>query len=321
MRRTKHNNIFLLHNLTFYFMRRFAHKNIFIACFIFLSILNGCTQNNNYKKDTSIISKEYKLLIKGDEFSDRISGYNKICEIIEENLAGFKYPVKFTCTSSNEKQKYLEFIDTKSRDFLNNNFVLRNITKIKKNKEKNELSLKFKSEDSGKTTNHSNDSIYNSNYNYEIKLEEDILIQVSDSISFKKYFTETYTIKDVNIEKNMKIIDCCKLYPVLLKLKINPDTEISSVNGIRINEYSLKIGKILFSNNIKSNIELAVWYKENEQNPLVAEISYRVEVPKGSTKYEEIVNECEEFLKMLYRCMSEITITEKTKTDIIYNYN
>jgi hypothetical protein len=301
-------------------MGRFAFKNIFIAGFIFLSILNGCTQTKYNKKDSSEISKEYKLLIKGDVFSDRTSGYNKICEIIENNLNDFKYPVKFTRIASNEKQKHIEYLDTKSKDFLKSNFVLRKTTKIKKNEERNELSLKYKTENSEITINHYDNS-YNSDYNCDIKLEEDILICVSDSVFFKNILTETYTIKDVDIRKNLKISDCSTLYPILLKLKINPEMEVSLVNGIRINEYSIKIGKIYFDDNIKSNVELAVWYKENEQNPLLAEISYRVEVPKGSTKLQEVINVGNEFLKLLYRCMSEITITEKTKTDIIYNYN
>jgi hypothetical protein len=297
---------------------RLTYKKVIITLLLFVSTINGCTQTNQNSTDNYFISKEYKLLIRGDIFTDRLSGYNKMCDIFENNFSNHGYSIKLTRSFLKEKQKSIEYFDTKSNDFLNNNLVLKKITKVKKGNESYELSLKIKSE-SPQSPEYMENKTRDNNLN--VKFEEDVLIQKSDSISFKKVFTEKYSVKDDVIKEKYKVNDLSNVFPLLFNFKINPDSDVSYTYGERIKEYSVKIGKINWGNNLKSNIEVIVWYRYGEQNPLIAEISYRIEIPKDNEKINEITDRCNEFMIKLYNSISDLAVTDKTKTDLIYNYN
>jgi hypothetical protein len=287
--------------------------NILLISFLLAGSFGGCTQIKKDIDKGNSVKREYKLLLDGKLFSDRISGYEKVTNILINNFSGTEYRIKPDLNRKNENKSSIEYLDTKEKALFKHQIILKKEVKNSGNAEVTNLSLKMRYE---------NCIIPGMEFrkikeNYNTKAEDDILIHSDNTDSVKQIHSLKFDIDESN-SKIKNAGDVINIFPFLSEYKFNTVDEITPVNNIKITEYKKQIGRIYWDDDIKSNVEITVWYMDNDSTSFIAEISYKVKIPAESERNTNIIKKCDSFLIELYKNFPEASIAGKTKTDLIY---
>jgi len=290
------------------------------------------------QSDHPLNSKEFKIILKADKFTDIIKDKENIINIIKSQIQ--KQGGIFEDTTQEDHRK-VWYLDTKNFELKNNNFFLRIREKIEKNEEEKVkgYDVVFKNRDDDRhnalkydLSNPKN----NPNFNYkgigEFKFEEDILTP------FRSKFSASTKLK-FEPEQKPKIEtwqDILSVFPKL-DLGISPTESLLLVNGVIVKEFSYELGNIKFKDENKANTEISLWYESTEEDrdfslssvaPVIVEFDIKIESKEPSTNNGTVSNEFPSSLleetKTFYMALQKKDIADlcakKTKTEFVYGY-
>lgn len=299
-----------------------------VLIFGLLLIILGCNSNEqpakNFKSQNkfNINSREYKLLLSADKFQNRQAGFNNFWNIVK--AAAQEQGAKVIEKEKNifkEKHKKVSFLDTKKDDFRINGYMIRKKIKYKKGKPspKIEYSCKFRSLNPVETAAADVSMSAEFTPKYEkIELEEDVVYNVKTA-GGRQITCSKQNIVELDQEPGSTLADFAAIYPGLLKLGLDPKTEILTVNGIEVDEMLVRPGKIDFGEGLLARVDMTVWlinYKGRQIS--IPEISYDHEIDESSNVSEKTMQKCAAFLEQLQVKAPDWVVGGDLKAAILY---
>ncbi len=287
---------------------RNAEKNIviFMLFFLFTTIftVSPLLSKSRNKKNT-LDSKEFKILLKAIKFKNPTAGASTFLQLVI-NLAA-EHGIPFSAGPGRESSITREviFLDTRDFDFYKNSYILRKRYRSSDNKHDVVLKYRAKSFQDAENANVEATSIFKG----KKKFEEDINCKTDNS--FKSVFSLSNKIKS-DIKKIPETIEgLSKVFPIIGKIKIPGNSKVTTVNNRKIIEKKYSPGLLYFSNKVKGETALSIWYLN--EKVLVAEFSFTVKLK--SKIPDEVINNF--FLELSKR---SVHWKEKgtTKTSLIY---
>lgn len=277
------------------------------------------------KSDIPLSARECKILLKPGNFADRTQGMKAFWELVKQTAKEQNLEVKDLDGAFNlESARIIRFFDTPKLELYKLSLILRQRQdaeikksgRVESDGKKFELVLKYRHPDPLVAV--VQDCHPGSGYEGKISFEEDVVAKAS---SIDHLFSLSGKIVDVKKVGN-RLKDWCEFYPGLKNLKLDKDLEIKQVNGITVTEFVVEPGKIDFGKGIKAKVSMAVWYRDGQSKPLIAEFSYKYKLEPGdslnSTIYRS-ARESDAFLKVLQGKAKDWIAVGQTKTGLIYN--
>ncbi len=289
------------------------HKKYFLLFFLLLLIAGTVYPQTAREID----SREFKLLLKGELFNNRISGAENIWKQIKSYAEKSNYKVTEADNTFSESIRDIIFIDTKNLDFFKKDLILRKRTKYSGSKPGSDYEITVKLRVSDKKDAEKKEITTHEGLKTKSKFEEDIGMKSGETGSIVSVYSLSTSIKKISFESGNKVEDIYELFPSLKETGINPEEEIKTVNDIIIKEYLYEPGEIKFGTGLKVQAEITVWYKKGEENPFIAEFSYKDKSVRKNVS-DETRKASEEFFKGLQSVLKESIHNGFTKTKIIY---
>jgi hypothetical protein len=292
------------------------------------------------QSDRPLNSKELKIILKSDKFTDVATYKENIINLIKSQIQ--KQGGTFDDTSQEEDHRKVWYLDTKNFKLNNNNFLLRIREKLKNNEEEKvkgyDVVLKNRDDDRHNALKYDlSKPKKNPDFNYkgepEFKFEEDILTP------FHSKYSASTKLK-FEPEQKPKL----ETWQDILNIFSNLDLGISStesllrVNGFMAKELSYELGNIVFKDGNKAKTEFSLWYEPTEEDkdwsfenkkPVIVEFDVSIEAKESSssgngTLSGEFPSSFLEETKTFYMELQKEDIVDlcakKTKTEFVYEY-
>jgi len=270
-----------------------------------------------------ISSREFKLMLNTNSFINRKEGIRKFSEILQFQLRNQNGEFEGE-DDIEEKKRLTSYLDTNKYDLNAKKFLFR----IREEKEINEYNVTLKCRHPDRYVSALHD-LSSPRKNMETKFEEDIISP------FVSKFSLSAEYQDKRKPKIDTIGELRSLFPGLDGLdNIHSTERLKKVNDFEAVEVSCEIGKIIFENKKKKDINtyLNVWYVSSEENtPVIIEFTYKYGAKAEDPHTESNGMLLEEFPRSLvrdgdklYMSLQEHRIVDldvaKTKTEYAYQY-
>lgn len=272
-----------------------------------------------------LTARECKMLLKPGDFTDRTRGMKEFWALVKETAAEEGVKVKDLEGAFNlESARIIRFHDTPTFQLYKLGLILRQRQdadirrggQLRKESKKFELVLKYRHSDPLIAV--VQDCQPGGSFHGTVSFEEDVVAK-ADSIDH--LFSLSGKIPEVK-KLGDRLEDWYELYPGLKKLKLDGGLEIKQVNGITVSEFLVEPGKLEFPSGVKAKVSLAVWYRNGQTTPLIAEFSYKYRLEPGDSLNSRIyrsARESDAFLKALQIKAKKRIAVGQTKTGLIYN--
>ncbi|MBI4864842.1 MAG: hypothetical protein HY815_31980 [Candidatus Riflebacteria bacterium] len=261
-------------------------------------------------------SREYKMLLRPDPFEHPRRGARELWALVKE-VAGNE-GVKVTDDPGgleDPKTRYLLFLDTRPFDLFTRGFVLRRRQdeKFKDDREVTfELTLKFRSADPGQAFDQAVSP--DPSCGGKTKFEEDVIAQAG---SLRSVFSHSGTVELEEPWMNT-LEDYARIFPPLASLSLGPQARLDRVNDVTVEERVFSPGVLDFGKGPVAGVSIAVWFKNKQDHPLLAELSYKC---KFATAAEAQVEAPRRFLTALQKKLKDRILAGQTKTGMVYKQN
>ena len=290
-----------------------AQLGLFAILAAVLSLLSAAPVLEAADVLTRVDSKEYKLLLRVEQFADRTKGVNQFWSGVLGVAEQIQLPVSGSMTKLKERR--VRFLDTK--DFClwkKYHFIFRERIDLESDgteEKRKKVTLKYRAEDIDAAA--AIDVSSTTGKKREEKLEEDISPPRVSKFS-KSGSTEIKTKK-----KLKKVSDMADAFPVLKELPIQ-DKKVLTVNGFQAHEIKIEGVEVTLNGEHKAEASFSFWYDQKADGSLLAaEFSFDYEVGPGVAATVDQRADC--FFAAIQNKLNEwIDKNAKTKTHIAYNY-
>jgi hypothetical protein len=278
-----------------------------------------------------LTSREFKIMLQTDHFTDRKKGVKEISSIIESIIE--KQGGKFEAPNNyDEVERRTWFLDTNAYElYCDKKFLLR----IRKEKGSGvyDVTLKCRHPDRYVCALYDLSAAEDAETKFKTKFEEDIITSkmTDGSVTSISKFSLSATLEDKEIPDFKKIKDLVSIFPNLELGGIGFNEPLTVVNNFKAIEISSKIGAITFSDDDNDVVpELNLWYSPTEdEKPLIIEFTFKCKATKHDKDKDEetflekypkkLVLGASKFYESLQKCNNIIDLdTTKTKTDFVY---
>ena len=280
-----------------------------------------------------LTSREFKIMLQTDNFTDRKKGIKEISTVTESLIE--KQGAKFEATNNyDEVERRTWFLDTNAYElYCDKKFLLR--IRKKKGSGVYDVTLKCRHPDRYvcalydlTAAKHAETKFKN---DFKTKFEEDIITgkMTDGSVTSISKFSLSATLEDNEIPDFKKIKDLVSIFPNLELGGIGSNEPLTIVNNFKATEISSKIGAITFSDDDTDVVpELNLWYSPMEdEKPLIIEFTFKCKATKQDKDNEmflekypkKLVLGASKFYESLQKCNNIIDLdTTRTKTDYVY---
>jgi hypothetical protein len=269
-----------------------------------------------------ITSREYKLMLNVDRFSNRASGTETFWRLVK-SLAQ-EQGGKIHDEQPDICHRQTRYMDTADRGLRQHGFVLR--VRQSSNEPKTKITLKFRDEDRYLAAIQQ----VSSPDQDEAKFEEDILPP------FRSKFARSSVVWVDGVPQWPDLGHLLAHFPGLHKLQIPKGTPLETVNGLTAHEVAVQRGKLQFGKQAGLHKEYLIkvcmtfWYPSDrdDEPPLVTEFSYDYDVLKSrlgkSRRLEQFPRQVVSAAHHLFQALQEetdwIDLGATTKTAFAYQY-
>lgn len=253
-------------------------------------------------------SREYKVLLKAENFASIRKGCELFWELVEKVAADHDFRAQKIVKSSPNRE--ICFIDSAAFDLNKKGFLLR----IREEKDKSEITLKFRATDLESVIIAPVEPA--KQYGDDVSSEVDVVVKAATPVSI---FSKSGKIK--NFKKRPETVkDLQKYYPGLVKAGLNSSLKLTTVNNISVIEQRILHGTIDFGFD-KTKTLFSIWYKKGESTPMVAEFSFKIKtdayLKRGRNRSQNLIDD---FFVDLVRRGKLFISPHQTKTGMIYQY-
>lgn len=279
------------------------------------------------KNETLITSREYKLMLHANRFSNLDEGAESFWTLFKgliEDQGG-----EIVKKQDKELNRRTWYLDTGERSLRNLNYVLR----LRKESETPKYKITLKYRDTDRCISGSQDMSLSATMTKNIedeggeaeidyKFEEDILPP------FRSKFAHSVSIKTDNCPKFTNTKAVFEIFPGLATLDI-PESKIEIVNGCKFYEVVRQFGQVKFGGKPKVKFSHSFWYPSDNKDtqPLVAEFSFDYDIPDPESEDQDrlerfpfnAVNGSNTLFRALQKETSWVHFGGTTKTAFAYD--
>ena len=253
-----------------------------------------------------ICSREYKLILTSDRFSDRATGatalQDLVCRLAEQLGAE-------TERQQEQEVRQTHYLDTAELHLNRAGFLLR--VRFEEADAAFKVSLKHRTPDRYLAAA---EDLAMSSSEDDLKFEEDILPP------FRSLFSQSNSLRqsaEPEIETVEHLVD---LFPGLKKLDLPSRSNLEVVNRFRPHEVFVKLCKLKFGDGPKVKSGLSLWYHSiSDVWPLIAELAYDYEADGGDDFSLPVVEGANRLYSSLLRQPGWFNADETTKTRFAYH--
>ncbi|MEQ8169658.1 MAG: hypothetical protein ABRQ38_12270 [Candidatus Eremiobacterota bacterium] len=263
-------------------------------------------------QDMELSSREYKILLKPENFEDMEKGISKFWKTVKKLAKEEGFDVDSTYSDEAGDPRFVTYLDTPDFALNKLGYTLRRRQKheFKAGEDrgkKYELTLKYRNSDvnisSGKDVNPAE------SFEGSVKFEDDI---VAGGSTIKNVYSKSGTV-ELKEETGNSLEDYIDIFPGLKETGISSESQLGKVNNKKIEEYKAELGEIDFGG-VTGKASLSVWYNQGkDKNPVIGEFSFNYDINDSENK-DKINN----FVKAIQRELSSSIADGITKTELIY---
>ncbi len=263
-------------------------------------------------QDMELSSREYKILLKPENFEDMEKGIGKFWKSVKKLAKEEGLEVDSTYSDEAGDPRFVTYLDTPDFALNKLGYTLRRRQKheFKAGEDrgkKYELTLKYRNSDvnisSGKDVNPAE------SFEGSVKFEDDI---VAGGSTIKNVYSKSGTV-ELKEETGNSLEDYIDIFPGLKETGISSESQLGKVNNKKIEEYKAELGEIDFGG-VTGKASLSVWYNQGkDKNPVIGEFSFSYDINDSENK-DKINN----FVKAIQRELSSSIADGITKTELIY---
>lgn len=259
-----------------------------------------------------ISSREYKLILNCDQFADREAGKQAFWKLIAFLVERQEGQAKIQ-NDNHEEFRETWYLDTPSRDFQRQGYIIR-VRKEKKGEDNEfKLTLKYRSGDRYLAASKDVASVHGG----ETKFEEDIVPP------FISKFSQSTSVKLEKLPDVSTVGALERLFPGLGTLQLLPALPVGPVGDFKAQEYAHKFGKLKFpngDNSLSVKAAFSFWYLSDavKDLPVIGEFSFNYEIEPPPTQLEEfpirLVDQTNRFFNSLQSQTGWLNLNAQTKT-------
>jgi hypothetical protein len=250
-----------------------------------------------------IDSREYKLILASDRFSDRGRGVAALQDIVcrlGEQLGG---EVE---RQQEEELRQTHYLDTTELHLQRAGFLLR----MRFETDEFKISLKHRAPDRYLAAAR---DLAMSSGGDDLKFEEDILPP------FRSLFSQSNSLRTPTAPEIENVEHLVDLFPGLNNLDLPRSLKLAVVNGFRPVEVFVKLCKVKFGDGPKIKCGLSLWYHSTSDAwPLISELAYDYEADGGDDFPLQVVEGANHLYASLQRQPGWFNPNETTKTVFAY---
>lgn len=112
-----------------------------------------------------------------------------------------------------------------------------------------------------------------------------------------------------------------RIFPVLDRIKKDPNEKIALVNNTIIEEVLQNIGTIDFGDGIKAKTNVGLWRTRGEHRPLIGEFAFQIKFKNRKELQLDAMKRAEAFFVVLQYAAQEWIALDATKTGMVYRLN
>jgi len=278
----------------------------------------GNSEKNEIVKQLPLDAHEHKLLLNNEKFENIQNAFSEYWEIVkqvasEQDLKVVEFENKFK-----QKNRIVQYYDTKNFDLRKKKFLIRKRTKLIGNELDTTFTYTFKyiNEDFDKAaTMH---LVLGEGY----IPKDTVLVAEADIVNGKNadskptilYSTKISTI--INKEPGELLSDYAKIFPILATLDIDPSEKLMPVNGVEAKEYNIKPGIIDFGNNLLGEVGMSVREINGYKIP---EFSFDHSLEGWKDIPDKSKKDCAEFINHLQANAPDWYVEGKLKTAFVFD--
>ncbi|MEQ8221121.1 MAG: hypothetical protein ABRQ37_02380 [Candidatus Eremiobacterota bacterium] len=263
-------------------------------------------------QDMELSSREYKILLKPENFEDMEKGIGKFWKTVKKLAREEGFEVDSTYSDESGDPRFVTYLDTPDFALNKLGYTLRRRQKheFKSGEDrgkKYELTLKYRNSDvnisSGKDVSPAEA------FEGSVKFEDDI---VAGGTAIKNVYSKSGTV-ELKEETGNSLEDYMEIFPGLKETGLSPESQLGKVNNKKIEEYKAELGEIDFGG-VTGKASLSVWYNQGkDKKPVIGEFSFSYDINDSENK-DKINN----FVRAMQRELSSSIADGITKTELIY---
>ncbi len=295
-------------------------RNIKIFLFLSMVFLISCNTSDEIEltRKLPLDAHEHKLLLNNEKFENIQNAFSEYWEIVK--LVASKQNLKVVEFENNFKQKnrIVQYYDTKNFDLRKKRFLIRKRTKLIGNELDTTFTytIKYINEDFNKSA--AMDLTLGKGFvpkDSVLVVEADI-VNGKEEVSKPTIFYSAQNSIVLNEEPGETLADYAKIFPILVTLEIDLSEKLIPVNGIEAKEYGIKPGLLDFGNNLFGEVGISV----REINGLkIPEFSFDHSLEGWKEIPDKSKKDCEEFINHLQANAPDWYVEGKLKTAFVFN--
>lgn len=261
----------------------------------------------------------FKLILKPNSFTsrDRLLDLAKIVRKLSE-----AHGVRFTPGSAAQtpvRIREVLFRDTEGHRLYNNAFILRRRITYENGFPVGEPEVVFKFRHADIQKAAETDVRPHINGSHRVKFKAQCLPLKGQIGGMRVLFSHNvqFPRSSVRASENFTMQELTEVFPVLERIKKNPDETLPLVNNTIIEEVLQDLGVIEFDG-LTWPVDCAIWRTRGEHRPLIAELAYQTKFKDRRDLPLEAMKRAERFFIALQYAAKDYLALDATKTGVVY---
>lgn len=267
--------------------------------------------------DDVIHYREYKILLKPDRFTSK-EGFMQFWNAVAMTAKRFDLKVEMDPHAFNSQVREVLFYDTPHFDLYNNHFILRKRTFYDEGwpRADHELTIKYRS---GELKDAASIDVRPMAAGHEeIKFKEELLLDRKELGKMRSVYSHGCVLTSPKVVLDRGVEDIAGVFPALAKIDVRPDTKISLVNNVAVEEVQNTIGKIHFGHHYNGKTTIAIWRSRALEKPLSGEFAFQCKFDRLTDVHKSSLVLSDEFYKQVQLDCEEWVMLGTTKTAMVY---
>ena len=267
--------------------------------------------------DDVIHYREYKILLKPDRFTSK-EGFMQFWNGVARTAKRFDLKVEMDPHAFNSQVREVLFYDTPHFDLYNNHFILRKRTFYDEGwpRADHELTIKYRS---GELQDAASIDVRPMAAGHEeIKFKEELLLDRKELGKMRSVYSHGCVLTSPKVVLDRGVEDIAGVFPALAKIDVRPDTKISLVNNVAVEEVQNTIGKIHFGHHYNGKTTIAIWRSRALEKPLSGEFAFQCKFDRLTDVHKSSLVLSDEFYKQVQLDCEEWVMLGTTKTAMVY---
>lgn len=289
-------------------------KTIFLLL-ILLFVVSGAAEA---AKRAQPEAKEFKILLKADNFSSFEQGCKLFWKLVE--TVALDHSVKVKNSDKEYPAREICFVDSEKFALYKHGFILRIRSENVKSSagririgEDAEMTLKFRASDFESVqiapVQHAGQ------YSGEVSYEEDVVVKATAPVSVFSVSSKIFRPGVIPAD----FTSLLRFYPGLQKAGFVENLSLRPVNNIFVSERRLRLGELKFGQT-KAKTIFSAWYKNGATRPFIAEFSFKVYLQsKNPARRVRDLEKINDFFVDLVKRGQLFVALGQTKTGMIYS--